>query len=162
MFCGHQCLLTFSPETAKKFSENAKKSQKSAWNVQSNTELRSPCCKNCKDVKRCDIHATLRRRVVDEIRWENWEIVITAITQIMARDTRNYHKTREIDVFIASFAIVSHCSKSQIFVQKFNFDNNPIFSRVFHPFFWQFFSWNKSCQKLKLPKPQHFHVFLTQ
>ena len=139
MFCGHQCLLTFSPETAKKFSENAKKSQKSAWNVQSNTELRSPCCKNCKDVKRCDIHATLRRRVVDEIRWENWEIVITAITQIMARDTRNYHKTREIDVFIASFAIVSHCSKSQIFVQKFNFDNNPIFSRVFHPFFLTIF-----------------------
>ena len=113
MFCGHQCLLTFSPETAKKFSENAKKSQKSAWNVQSNTELRSPCCKNCKDVKRCDIHATLRRRVVDEIRWENWEIVITAITQIMARDTRNYHKTREIDVFFTIFLVKSKLSTAK-------------------------------------------------
>ena len=35
----------------------------------------------------------------------------------------------------------SHYSKSQIFVQKFNFDKTPTFSRVFHPiFFWQFFS----------------------
>ena len=38
-----------------------------------------------------------------------------------------------------------------------------IFSRVFHPkFFWQFFSWNQSCQQLKSPKPQHFHEFFTQ
>ena len=36
------------------------------------------------------------------------------------------------------------------------------FSRVFHPiFFWQFFSWNQSCQQLKSPKPQHFHEFFT-
>ena len=36
-------------------------------------------------------------------------------------------------------------------------------SRVFHPkFFWQFFSWNQSCQQLKSPKPQHFHKFFTQ
>ena len=56
----------------------------------------------------------------------------------------------------------SHYSKSQIFVQKFNFDKTPIFSRVFHPnFFWQFFSWNQSCQQLKSPKPQHFHKFFT-
>ena len=26
-------------------------------------------------------------------------------------------------------------------------------------FFWQFFSWNQSCQQLKSPKPQHFHEF---
>ena len=38
------------------------------------------------------------------------------------------------------------------------------FSRVFHSnffFFWQFFSWNQSCQQLKSPKPQHFHEFFT-
>ena len=28
-------------------------------------------------------------------------------------------------------------------------------------FFWQFFSWNQSCQQLKSPKPKHFHEFLT-
>ena len=57
----------------------------------------------------------------------------------------------------------SHYSKSQIFVQKFNFDKTPTFLRVFHPkVFWQFFSWNQSCQQLKSPKPQHFHEFFTQ
>ena len=54
----------------------------------------------------------------------------------------------------------AHYYKSQIFVQKFNFDKAPT---VFHPnFFWQFFSWNQSCQQLKSPKPQHFHEFFTQ
>ena len=54
-------------------------------------------------------------------------------------------------------------SKSQIFVQKFSFDKTLTFPRVFHPtFFWQFFSWNQSCQQLKSPKPQHFHEFFTQ
>ena len=28
-------------------------------------------------------------------------------------------------------------------------------------FFWQFFSWNQSCQLLKRAKPQHFHEFFT-
>ena len=28
---------------------------------------------------------------------------------------------------------ITHYSKSQIFVQKFNFDQSPTFSRVFHP-----------------------------
>ena len=28
--------------------------------------------------------------------------------------------------------LVSHCSKSQFFVQKFNYDKTPTFSRVFH------------------------------
>ena len=60
-------------------------------------------------------------------------------------------------------AVVSHYSKSQIFVQKFNFDKTPTFSRVFHrKFFWQYFSWNHSCQQLKSPKPRHFHEFFTQ
>ena len=31
---------------------------------------------------------------------------------------------------------LSHYSKSQIFVQKFNFDKTPTFSRVFHPKFF--------------------------
>ena len=33
----------------------------------------------------------------------------------------------------------SHCSKSQIFVQKFNFDKTPTFSRVFHQIFLTIF-----------------------
>ena len=54
-------------------------------------------------------------------------------------------------------------SKSPIFVQKFNFDKAPTISRVFHQnMFWQFFSWNQSCQQLKSPKPQHFHEFFIQ
>ena len=37
------------------------------------------------------------------------------------------------------------------------------FHEFFHPnYFWQFFSWNQSCQQLKSPKPQHFHEFFTQ
>ena len=57
----------------------------------------------------------------------------------------------------------THYSKSQIFVQKFNFDRTSTFSRVFHSiFFWQLFSWNPSCQQLKSPKPQHFHEFSPQ
>ena len=57
----------------------------------------------------------------------------------------------------------THYSKSHIFVQKSNFDKTPTFSRVFHPkFFWQFFSYNQSCQQLKSPKPRLFHEFFTQ
>ena len=36
--------------------------------------------------------------------------------------------------------MLSHYSKSQIFVQKFNFDKTPTFSRVFHPNFFDNFS----------------------
>ena len=58
---------------------------------------------------------------------------------------------------------MSHYSKSQIFVQKFNFDKASTFSRVFTQFFFrQFFSWNQSCQQLKSPKPQQLHEFFTQ
>ena len=73
----------------------------------------------------------------------------------------SYSKTSHI--LLTFWIVVSpHYSKSQIFVQKFNFDKTPTFSRVFHPkFFWQFFSWNQSCQQLKSPKPQHFHEFFT-
>jgi len=34
----------------------------------------------------------------------------------------------------------SHYWKSQILVQKFNFDKTPTFSRVFHPIFFDNFS----------------------
>ena len=64
---------------------------------------------------------------------------------------------------MTDFPMTTHYSKSQILVQKFNFDKTPTFSRVFHPkFFWQFFLWNQSCQQLKSPNPQHFHEFFTQ
>ena len=36
-----------------------------------------------------------------------------------------------------------------------------MFVKKFPFFFWQFFSWNQSCQQLKSPKPQHFHQFFT-
>ena len=47
------------------------------------------------------------------------------------------------------------------FCPKIQFwQNSNIFTSFFHPnFFWQFFSWNQSCQQLKSAKPQHFHEF---
>ena len=63
-------------------------------------------------------------------------------------------------LLVSSLVTITHWDNQQFFVQKFNFDNPPRFSQVFHPiFFWQFFSWNQSCQQLKSPKPQHFHEF---
>ena len=65
------------------------------------------------------------------------------------------------------------CQKNSILTKLYNFlgksklsitkkCKSPTFSRVFHlKFFWQFFSWNQSCQQLKSPKPQHFHEFFT-
>ena len=38
--------------------------------------------------------------------------------------------------YIYAHQAKSHYSKSQIFVQKFNFDKTPTFSRVFHPKFF--------------------------
>ena len=76
---------------------------------------------------------------------------------------QNVKKIQNYPQFFARLYSRSHYSKSQIFVHKFNFDKTPTFSWVFHPkFFWQFFSWNQSCQQLKSPKPQHFHEFFNQ
>ena len=78
---------------------------------------------------------------------------------------RNFaiHSLFDDDRGFAHVKLVPDYSKSQIFVQKFNFDKTPTFWQVFHPnFFWQFFSWSQSCQQLKSPKPQHFHEFFTQ
>ena len=82
------------------------------------------------------------------------------------------HKSQEknnlsFNIFFTSFLEfkksnfwVSGCfaqySKSQIFVQ-----NPNIFTSFSPKFFGKFFSWNQSCQQLKSPKPQHFHVFFT-
>ena len=40
------------------------------------------------------------------------------------------------DRYVHSWSNSTHYSKSQIFVQKFNFDKPPTFSRVFHPNFF--------------------------
>ena len=55
----------------------------------------------------------------------------------------------------------SHFSKSQIFVQKFNFDKTPTFSRIFHPKKSTIFSGNQSWifgQKMKVSNSvNHMH-----
>ena len=57
---------------------------------------------------------------------------------------------RIMSILFENGLLPPHYSKSQIFVQKFNFDKT--FSRVFHTnSFWQFFSWNQMCQQLKSP-----------
>ena len=53
--------------------------------------------------------------------------------------------------------------KVKFFCPKIQFWQNPNIFKSFSPkFFWQFFSWNQSCQQLKSPKPQHFHEFFTK
>ena len=47
--------------------------------------------------------------------------------------------------------------------EKSNFCPKIQFSRVFQPkFFWEFFSWNQSCQQLNSLEPPHFQEFFTQ
>ena len=63
------------------------------------------------------------------------------------------------------------CTKKKCFgvkiqrVFKSCFDTHFLKSHIFTnfspKFFWQFFSWNQSCQQLKSPKPQQFHEFFT-
>ena len=73
------------------------------------------------------------------------------------------HFVEEQKMKIETFQLISHYSKSQIFVQKFNLTKPQHFHKFFTQiFFWQFFSWNQSCQQLKSPKPQHFHEFFTK
>ena len=61
----------------------------------------------------------------------------------------------------------SNCQQSTLFEKsnfcpKIQFSQSPNIFTSFSPkFFWQFFSWNQSCQQLKSPKPQHFHEFFT-
>ena len=48
------------------------------------------------------------------------------------------------------------------FCPKIQFWQDPNIFMSFSPnYFWQFFSWNQSCQQLKSPIPKHFHEFFT-
>ena len=49
---------------------------------------------------------------------------------------------------------VRFLSRNSILTKPQHF--HELFTQIF---FWQFFSWNPSCQQLKSPKPQHFHEF---
>ena len=51
---------------------------------------------------------------------------------------------------------VKFLSKNSILTKPQHF--HEFFTQIF---FWQFFSWNQSCQQLKSPKPQHFREFFT-
>ena len=69
-----------------------------------------------------------------------------------------------LEIILSTLSIffnrVSHYSKSQIFVQKFNFEQTPTFSRVFHPkIFLTIFLVESKLSTAKSPKPQHFHEF---
>ena len=62
--------------------------------------------------------------------------------------------------FLPKFFLTIFLVKSKLSTAKKS--KTTTFSRVFHPnFFWQFFSWNQSCQQLKSPKQQHFREFFT-
>ena len=51
----------------------------------------------------------------------------------------------------------THYSKSPIFIQKFNFDKTPTFSRVFHPnFFWTIFLVKSKLSTVKKSKTKTF------
>ena len=54
-------------------------------------------------------------------------------------------------------AILAHYSKSQIFVQKFNFDKTPRFSRVFHQIFLTIFLVKSMLSTAK--KVQNHNIF---
>ena len=111
----------------------------------------------------CEKETTLRNNflVVCDILIKCIQVQVKMLTKVQClihrfRNKLRHHATSQI------YPSHTHYSKSQIFVQKFNFDKTPTFSQVFHPnFFWQFFSWNQSCQQLKSPKSQHFHEFFT-
>ena len=63
----------------------------------------------------------------------------------------------------AIFHISNTLFEKSNFCPKIQFWQNPNIFTSFSPnFFWQFFSWNQSCQQLKSSKPQHFHEFFTK
>ena len=64
--------------------------------------------------------------------------------------------------------LLEFCGKITLFEKSKILSKNSILTKPqhFHEFFtqiffWQFFSWNQSCQQLKSAKPQHFHEFFT-
>ena len=110
----------------------------------------------------CSFYLWCPKKVASQILQFNLFFDISQETFVLSKfnSTRQILIKKQIEIKLIT---KTRYSKSQIFVQKFNFDKTPTFSRVFHPnFFWQFFSWNQSCQQLKCPKPQLFHEFFTQ
>ena len=72
--------------------------------------------------------------------------------EIIVEENKNLNLIQNV----SSKVRLAHYSKSQIFVQKFNFDKTPTFSRVFHQtFFLTIFL-------VKSPDSHHFHEFFTQ
>ena len=68
-------------------------------------------------------------------------IILTAFSQIQNVLFYEFQKALEFSRQNSNiWKLDSHYSKSQIFVQKFNFDKTPTFSRVFHPIFFDNFS----------------------
>ena len=91
----------------------------------------------------------------------------TQCTSVLFKDTRSpllitaWHLTKSIQ-FQQSSHKMSHYSKSQIFVQKFNFDKTPTFSRVFHPIFLTIFLVKSKLSTAKKSKTTTFSRVLHQ
>ena len=60
-----------------------------------------------------------------------------------------------------SLYLLHHTVRKVNFLSKNSILTKPQHFLEFSKFFWQFFSWNQSCQQLKSPKPQHFYEFFT-
>ena len=100
-----------------------------------------------------------RKAVVDlwlaitNISGEHWHTHRQCFLIIESLLLRYHLLAKPVDSVDGNFMHNCTLSEKSNFVHKFNFDRTPTFSRVFHPkFFWQFFSWNQSCQQLKSPK----------
>ena len=105
---------------------------------------------------------------------ENWRMLEQKIRQnchfgchswvvnrngLHTRLKKNLVKSMNFLTFLALHhipSVVGHTIRKVKFLSK-----NSILTSFSPKFFWQFFSWNQSCQQLKCPKPQHFHEFFT-
>ena len=59
----------------------------------------------------------------------SWSAFLIVILSLCSSSQSSSLRTLTLQRFVS----YAHYSKSQIFVQKFNFDKPPTFSRVFHP-----------------------------
>ena len=83
--------------------------------------------------------------------------ITTSMTQLIITISRHFpisFMTKKLGSTL--FEKSNFCPKIQVW------QDHNIFTSFSPNFFWQFFSWNQSCQQLKSPKPQHFHEFFTQ
>ena len=79
---------------------------------------------------------------------------------IPSQCVKNHTKKVSFFVPFSTTVLSSHTIRKVKFLSKNSILTKP---QHFHQiFFWQFFSWNQSCQQLKSPKPQHFHEFFIQ